>query len=344
MDFGIVESTEVQNVDFTLPPDGEHTLTMFKDRQRSVATDLRIGLAKWGRKEWVGKFYPNRTKEFQFLHEYTKRFNTIELNAVFYSIPPENLIRNWKDMISPEHQNDFLFLPKFSRVISHIKRLSDAEKETEQFINTVKLFGQHLGPILLQIGDNFGPKKFMDLELFIKQLPTDQRFFIELRQNGWFSDHIERKAVFALFAQYNIGSVITDTPGRRDCAHMELTIPEVYIRFNGLGENFRTFDYSRIDNWVLRLKDWLESGLEKVYFIVSQKDEVDTPALARYAIERFNKELGAKIPLIVWDPDAPVTNVPMVSGAELLAKDIISAIEKNEGEIIPPEADPKKPF
>lgn len=287
-----------------------------------------------GKKEWVGKFYPNRTKEFQLLNEYTKRFNTIELNAVFYSIPPEHLIRKWKDMISTEHQNDFLFLPKFSRVISHIKRLSNAEKETEQFINTVKLFGQHLGPILLQIGDNSGPKKFMDLELFIKQLPTDQRFFIELRQNEWFSDPIERKVIFDLFAKYNIGSVITDSPGRRDCVHMELTIPEVYIRFNGLGDDFRTLDYSRIDNWVLRLKDWLDSGLEKIYFIVSQKDEADTPMLARYVIERFNNELGAKIPLIVWDQDAQITNLPMVSGAELLAKDIKSAIENHEGETI----------
>ena len=31
----------------------------------------------------------------------------------------------------------------------------------------------------------------------------------------------------------NMGIVITDTAGRRDCAHMNLTIPKAFIRYVG---------------------------------------------------------------------------------------------------------------
>lgn len=300
MDFGVVQNSEIQNISFILPPDGEHAITTLKDRTKVPSADIRLGLSNWGKKEWVGKLYADRTRETEFLEQYTNWFNTIELNAVFYSIPSAERILKWETMVAPKYASEFLFLPKVSRVISHIKRLNEVEKETEEFINTVKLFGAHLGPILLQVGDNFAPKKLLDLELFIKSLPRDQRFFIELRHEEWFSNPIHRKAVFSLLAKYKIGSVIADTPGRRDCVHMELTVPEAYIRFNGLGSDHQTIDYMRIDEWADRLKAWLNSGLEKVYFIVSQKDEIDTPLLAQYAIERFNEKLGANIPLIVW--------------------------------------------
>jgi len=307
MDFGIVASWEVNNIDFNLPIDGDFTLKTFENRKKAESSDIRVGLAKWGRKEWLGKLYPNKTKEADFLKEYSKHFNTIELNAVFYSIPPEDLIRKWKGMVAPPHKDNFLFLPKMSRVISHIKRLNQTEKETSQFIETVKLFGQHLGPILLQVGDNFGPKKLLDLELFIKELPTDQRFFIELRHEEWFSNTFHRKTVFNLFAKYNIGTVITDSAGRRDCLHMELTIPEAYIRFNGIGDDFKTIDHLRIEKWIDRIEQWLKSGLEKVYFIISRHDEQGTPELAKFAIERLNARLGANIPLIKWHID---THIP----------------------------------
>ena len=330
MDFGIVEDKQIVEIDFSLPEDGAFTRATLSGNEKFGNPELRIGLAKWGRKEWVGKFYPDRTKEYQFLHEYTKRFNTIELNAVFYSIPSADLIGKWRDMVAEQHQQDFLFLPKFSRVVSHIKRLNNAQKETRQFIETLKCFGPYLGPIFLQIGDNFGPKYFDTLQRFVENLPTDRRFFIELRHEEWFSDIEYRKMVFELFRKHQIGSIITDAHGRRDCLHMELTIPEAYIRFNGSGKPFRVIDMKRIDDWAVRIQSWVDSGLQKLYFIISQKDEKDTPKLAQYAIDRFNSLLGSTIPSIDWNGKAAIYNPPRSQGLELLVNDIKRTIEKNE--------------
>lgn len=308
MDFGKVEPTEINKVDFNLPEDGKETLKTFENPGRTVSPKTRIGLDKWGRKEWVGAFYPRKTKERDFLNEYSKRLNTIECNAAFYSIPTSELIEKWNNMVAEENKKDFLFIPKVSRIISHINRLYSVEEPMALFLESMKSFGQHLGPIFLQLGDNFGPKKISDVENFVKQLPTDQRFFIELRHEEWFSNSIHRKLIFNLFRKYNIGSVITDSAGRRDCVHMELTIPETYIRFNGIGEEFKEIDRRRIDDWADRLSIWLSSGLEKIYFIISQHDQRDSPELAQYAIEQFNSKLGADIPLIKWDGNATESN------------------------------------
>jgi hypothetical protein len=45
---------------------------------------------------------------------------------------------------------------------------------------------------------------------------------------------------------------MSDTYGRRDCVHMELTTPEATIRF--AGNNLAPSDYTRLDAWVERLK------------------------------------------------------------------------------------------
>ena len=55
--------------------------------------------------------------------------------------------------------------------------------------------------------------------------------------------------------------MITDTAGRRDCAHMHLTIPKAFIRY--VGNSLHPTDYTRIDVWVERMKYWLDHGMEE---------------------------------------------------------------------------------
>ncbi|SDJ80403.1 Uncharacterized conserved protein YecE, DUF72 family [Pedobacter sp. ok626] len=305
MDFGKVGANELGAVDFTLPEDGKQTAITLAGAKPVKDPAFYIGCAKWGRKEWLNMIYPPKTKEADFLDEYVKHFNSIELNAVFYSIPNAELIRKWRAKAEENASNGFLFCPKFSRTISHIKRLKDAEVPTDLYLSSIHEFGQFLGPCFLQLGDNFGPKNFDVLENYIKHLPVDLEVFVELRHEDWFSDPAARAQLFEMLAKYKKGAIITDASGRRDCVHMELTIPEVFIRFVGNGQEHKDSDFARIDDWVVRIKTWLDKGLAKVYFFLHQHDEKDTPILANYTIEQFNKHLGAKVAPIKFlnDPD-----------------------------------------
>jgi uncharacterized protein YecE (DUF72 family) len=90
------------------------------------------------------------------------------------------------------------------------------------------------------------------------------------------------------------GFVIIDASGRRDCVHMRLATPEAFIRF--VGNGLHPSDYTRIDEWVQRIKSWIEQGIYKVYFFMHQHEELHSPELARYLIQQLNKHCGTTIP------------------------------------------------
>ncbi|TKC06129.1 DUF72 domain-containing protein [Pedobacter frigoris] len=298
MDFGKVPADSIKDVDFTLPEDGQQTLKTLAHLKPVKNADFYIGCAKWGRKEWLEMIYPKKTKEADFLDQYVKHFNSIELNAVFYSIPKAELIRKWRIKADENTASDFLFCPKFSRTISHIKRLKNAEEATDQYLASISEFGRFLGPCFLQLGDNFGPNNFEALETYLEKLPQDLEVFVELRHEEWFANKDIRTKLFEMLSKLKKGAAITDASGRRDCVHMELTIPEIFIRFVGNGKEFQDSDFARIDEWRVRIKSWLDKGLKKVYFFLHQHDEKDTPILANYTIEQFNKHLGSEVPEI----------------------------------------------
>lgn len=295
MEFGRVLPGEIKDIDFTLPKDGDQTAITLKSLKEVSRPEFYVGCAKWGRKEWVGLIYPPKTKEKDFLGAYVKHFNSIELNAVFYSLPKEDQILKWKAIADANTQKDFVFCPKFSNVLSHIKRLNNVDAETDLYIQAISAFGERLGPCFLQLSDNFGPKNLAILETYLTKLPADFKVFVEVRHQDWFKDANARKKLFEMLSKLNKGAAITDASGRRDCVHMELTTPEAFIRFVGNGGKFLDSDKARVDEWVIRIKQWLDQGLQKVYFFLHQHDEADTPLIADYTIAQFNKHLGSDL-------------------------------------------------
>lgn len=305
MEFGKAKPEDISSVNFDLPEDGSHTSAVLNKKQRGKAS-VFVGCAKWGRPEWVGFLFPPKTKAASFLNEYARHFNSIELNAAYYKIPSVNNVHKWKEQAEEFRNDNFLFCPKFPISISHYKKLKGAEEKTDEFLTSIMEFGAHLGPSFLQMSDRFGPSSIDSLTYYLHSLPKDLRVFTELRNSEWYADPASRKALFELYADLRQGAVITDVSGRRDLLHMELTIPEVFIRFNGLGAPLRETDFARIDAWAERLKDWQGRGLKKIYFFMHQEDERESVRLAAYAIKSFNQTLGSQIPEINLQPDANI--------------------------------------
>ncbi|MDB5133707.1 MAG: hypothetical protein JWP37_310 [Mucilaginibacter sp.] len=291
MEFGRVDHQQLAEIDFSLPPDPELTLTTLKAAKGKGPLQVHVGCAKWGRKEWLGKIYPLKTKEINFLDEYVNHFDCIELNATFYQVYGPETIGKWRDKAASNP--GFKFCPKFSQNISHIRRLKNAEEITTQFYKGILAFGDQLGPLFLQVGDNFTPKSLPELKAYLEHLPTDVPVFLEVRHKDWFAVPENRDALFNLLHQLNIGAVITDASGRRDCVHMNLPTPHAFIRF--VGNSLDKTDYTRIDEWVERIKDWEKQGLQSLWFFMHQHDERYSPELCDYVVEKLNKALGLEI-------------------------------------------------
>jgi uncharacterized protein YecE (DUF72 family) len=290
MEFGHVYDS-IGDIDFSLPPDSPGTKRTLAAANRGDKLQVYIGAPKWGEKGWIGKIYPKKAPDNALLPFYSKTFNTVEFGPTFYNIYSADELTRWVQQVADSP--DFKFCPKFPQNITHIRRLANAEEQTAKFYQSLSGFGNHLGPLLLQLGDNFSPKSFPQLKAYLGALPPSIKVSVEMRHKDWFAIESNRNELFQLLYDLNIGTVISDTSGRRDVVHMELTTNEAFIRF--VGNDLAPSDYTRIDEWVERLKDWKAKGLKTVWFFMHQNNEKFVPKACDYLIKQLNEKLGTAI-------------------------------------------------
>lgn len=288
MEFGRVAEKELNKVDFSLPEEPAANKLVLKKRSQNPL--IYLGCAKWGRKEWVGKIYPKGTKDANFLEHYVKHYNSIELNATHYQIYGPEAIGKWA---AKAKGKDFKFCPKVPQMISHYSNFSNADSLTTDFLAGILAFEKNLGPVFLQVSERYSPKQREQLFKYMGTLPADLQFFLEVRHPDWFADGSVRKELFDTLRSLKWGAVITDTAGRRDCAHMELTIPKAFIRY--VGNSLHPTDYTRTDAWVERIKYWLDHGLHELYFFMHMHDEAYSPELTVYLVDHLNKTCGLNL-------------------------------------------------
>jgi uncharacterized protein YecE (DUF72 family) len=234
-------------------------------------------------------FYPRGTKDE--LAYYSTQFNSIELNATFYNLPKQEQVITWREK-TPEN---FRFFPKITQSISHMRRLNDVQSMVDEYCDNISRFGEKLGMVFLQLHDNFGYKSYERLVNFIEQFPKAIPLAVEMRNTEWFNNDAVSAKIYRLFEKNNITNILVDTAGRRDLLHMRLTTPKAFIRY--VGSNHPQSDRERLDDWIVRLKKWVESGLRDIYFFVHQNIEMESPFLSAYFIEKLNKEFGLILPI-----------------------------------------------
>jgi uncharacterized protein YecE (DUF72 family) len=289
MEFGRVPTEALNDIDFSLPAEPTENKEILKGKAAKNA-NIYLGCAKWGRPEWVGKIYPPKTKEKDFLQHYVNHYNAIELNATHYRIWGEAGIAKWAEKAK---NKDFKFCPKMYQGVTHRGSLTGKDFVTNEFFRGIVAFKEHLGPIFVQVSDAFSPKRKDELFNYLKSLPKDLTFFLEVRHPDWFAKPAIQTELFETLTALNMGAVITDTAGRRDCAHMHLTIPKAFIRY--VGNSLHSSDYTRCDVWVQRMKYWLEKGIEELYFFMHMHDEATSPELTVYLVDKMNKECGLNL-------------------------------------------------
>ena len=204
-----------------------------------MSATIMVGTQGWNYTAWAGPFYPQRTKPADFLALYSRAFSTVEVDSTFYAIPPEGTLRGWADRV-PDR---FVFALKMPQEITHERRLVDCGDMLAEFTGRIRLLGPKLGPVLIQLGPDFGPEHRPALERFLPLLPGDLRFAIEFRRYTWLT-----KPILRLLREHGVALAFVE--GRWVKRERMLRLTEhptadfAYVRW--MGPDRAIEDYSRV--------------------------------------------------------------------------------------------------
>jgi uncharacterized protein YecE (DUF72 family) len=144
---------------------------------------IRAGTSGFSYKEWKGPFYPEKIPAKDMLGYYAERLSTVEINNTFYRMPKRSMLEGWVEKVP----DDFVFVLKASRKITHSGKLSGVEESVAYLWDAARVLGPHLGPILFQLPP-FLKKDVARLREFTAILPSDMRAAFEFRHDSWFDD------------------------------------------------------------------------------------------------------------------------------------------------------------
>lgn len=277
----------VEGIEFSLPKDHLQTENVLRGGVSNTA--ILQGGTMWNIPAWVGKIYPVKTPKKDFLSAYGKQFSTIELNATHYRTPTKETVLSWINVVP----DSFQFCPKFPQSISHYRRFKNCEQVTDEFLSVVSEMGSQLSTSFIQLPPNYKSDKSGELISYLESLPRDFDVAIEFRHDSWFDGNSQAEEVWSAMQELNIGSIISDTAGRRDAVHMRLTTPKCIVRFGG--NNLHSSDYSRLNDWIERIGMWRQNGLKEFQLWVHQTDSLVTPETCVYFADAAAKELRISV-------------------------------------------------
>jgi uncharacterized protein YecE (DUF72 family) len=236
---------------------------------------IKIGTSGWSYKHWRGTFYPDNLKIKDHFSYYTKHFNTVEINNTFYRLPKKETFINWKN----EVPDDFVYVLKASRFITHMKKLQDPENSTALFLEHAAILEEKLGPILFQLPPNL-KADFKLLDTFLEKLPKSFRYVFEFRNCDWYD--IE---TYRLLKKYNCAFCIYELDGH--LSPIEITADFVYLRLHGPGKKYQgSYSEETLIKWSELCKKWL---LKKDVFVYFDNDEKGYAAFNAMTLEKLVK-------------------------------------------------------
>lgn len=202
-----------------------------------------VGCSGWRYWKWRDSFYAGIPQPDWFEH-YSAAFDTVEINASFYSWPTVANVQAWRRQPGGKK---FVYTIKVCELITHVKKFKGTKTLIRDFGLIADILGERMGCFLFQLPPSFTYTKAR-LNLIVSQLDPARRNAVEFRHDSWWNEEVYRA-----FRAARI--VFCSCSGPRLPDELIRTAEEVYVRLHGPARWYR-HDYSdeELRNWVDRIK------------------------------------------------------------------------------------------
>lgn len=213
-----------------------------------------IGTSGWSYSHWTGSFYPQGLPAKRRLAFYATRYPTVEVNATFYRLPSEDVVRAWRDQVPPE----FRFAVKGSRYITHVRSLADVQRPVHRFLSRVGLLGDRLAVALWQLPPSLAVDTAL-LDAFLAVLPSVPRHAVEFRHPSWVCEES-----FAVLRRHNVAHVHVSSDSMP--TDFSTTADFVYVRLHGLAAEHGAYTAHSLLPWARFVADQQAAGRDCYVF------------------------------------------------------------------------------
>lgn len=214
---------------------------------------VHVGCSGWYYWHWKGGFYPDELPRADWFRHYAENFDTVELNAPFYSWPTVATVKTW--IRQAGHFDRFIYTVKVSELITHVERFDGARDLVRDFGYIADLLGPRFGCFLFQLPASFTYTP-VRLEAIVSALDPARRNVVEFRHRSWWNDEVYRA-----FREHGI--IFCSCSGPRLPDELVETADDVYVRFHGTSRWYR-HDYTteELTIWADRIR---QSGARCVW-------------------------------------------------------------------------------
>lgn len=271
----------------------------------------------WTLASWQGRFLPGRLPPGERLRAYATWCNAVEGNTTFYATPTRATVESWARQTDP----GFRFVVKLPKPITHEHRLTGADEPLRAFLEAMEPLGARTHALWVQLPGSFAPNDLGALAAFLRRLPQEHRYAVEVRHRAFFEDERSERLLERVLAGVDAEWVPFDTTtlfagpptsdAERDAWTKKPRVPRraraltdrPIVRYLGRDATERTVEGWR--PWVDAVTAWLREGRSPTVFIHTP-DNADALTLAR----RFHDEVRARVPELEALPE-PMPNEPM---------------------------------
>jgi uncharacterized protein YecE (DUF72 family) len=213
-----------------------------------------------------GRVLPEKLPEREMLAYYAGRLAAVEINNTFYRMPRREMLEGWAAQVPDE----FRFVLKASRRITHFKRLKEASEDATFLLDQASALGPKLGAVLFQLPPT--AKKEADrLRLFLEEVPARTHFAFEFRHESWHDDEVD-----SVLAEHNAARVFADV----DDVDPPVLVPTAdwgYLRLR------RTeYPTGALEEWRAKVA---ATGWRQAYVFFKHEDDCAGPEMAARFLE-----------------------------------------------------------
>jgi uncharacterized protein YecE (DUF72 family) len=241
----------------------------------------------------------------------------VEGNTTFYALPSRDTAQKWADAVP----DDFRFMFKFSRSITHERKLRNCGADVETFFEALEPCLSLMEPVAIQLPASFGPTDIGALDQFLSSLPQITRYAVEVRHPGFFDGGNTERDLNDLLYERSTDRIILDsravfagprlTPAENDAFENKPRLPVRAVATNDrpvvrfIGQTAFDANPPFWRPWVDTVARWLEDERSPTVFLHTP-DNVVAIDLAR----RFYDDVRILVPMIPPLAETPPVDAP----------------------------------